>query len=99
MAGLQERRDLKPVRKVVKYHTSKMQRNAQRFAPVDTGTLKRGIKLDILDKGYTGRVASTVNYAMYQEYGTRFQPGTPHIRPAFYNSLWDFHEDLEKLMK
>ena len=99
IAGLQERRDLKPVRKVVKYHAADMHRQAMRNAPVDTGSLKRNIKLTIEDKGYTGRVRSNASYAAYQEYGTRFQTGTPHIRPAYYNVLWNFHEDLERLMK
>lgn len=99
IAGLEDRQNLKPVRKIVKHHTSSMHRQAQRFAPVDTGALRRGIKLKIEDKGYTGVVRSTASYAPYQEYGTRFQTGTPHIRPAYYNVLWDFHEDLDRLMK
>jgi hypothetical protein len=32
------------------------------------------------DSGY--RVFSNVEYAIYQEYGTRYQSGTPHVRPG-----------------
>jgi hypothetical protein len=28
------------------------------------------------------RVSSNVNYSVFQEYGTRFQSGTPHVRPG-----------------
>jgi hypothetical protein len=31
-------------------------------------------------RGY--RVFSNVEYAVYQEYGTRYQSGTPHVRPG-----------------
>lgn len=56
-----------------------------RFVPVETGALRDSIRIEkrgeriiaILEGG------GEVDYALYQEYGTDRQSGTPHIRPAF----------------
>lgn len=87
------------IKTAVKNNTAEMQANAQRNAPVDTGFLKRGITQEITDGGMTGKVKSTAEYAPYQEYGTRYQPGTPHIRPAFYEQKDKFIEDIKKIAK
>ena len=83
--------------KVVKSHGGKMQANAMRFAPVDTSYLKNAITLDV--SATEAAVESTAPYAVYQEYGTRYQPGTPHIRPAFRAEIHPFLDDMKKVMK
>lgn len=96
---LKRNADLSDVKNVVKLNTSEMQRKSQRFAPVDTGTLKRNIKQSTEDSGFTGKVTSTSEYAAYQEYGTRYQSGKPHIRPAYNQQKVQFKKDMNRLMK
>lgn len=76
---------------------AKMQASAQRHAPVDTGHLKRSITLDA--GGLTATVTSEASYAGFQEFGTRFQPGTPHIRPAAEEAASDFKSEIIKVIK
>ena len=64
--GLDKKMDLKPVRTVVQKNGADLQRNAQEKAPVDTGTLRRSIGLDLTDSGLTATIAPTVEYAPYQ---------------------------------
>ena len=83
---------------VVKYHGAQLQQNAQRYAPVDTGTLKRSIRLEIRDRGLTAEVAETTDYAAYVEYGTRFMLAQPYMRPAFQQQEGKFLRDLRKII-
>ena len=82
---------------VVDKNTGEMQIKAKNYAPVDTGLLKRSITKEVREN--VGIVESTVDYAVYQEYGTRYQPGTAHIRPALNAQKDTFIKDLEKLIK
>lgn len=50
-------------------------------APVDTGALRASIT-GKLTGDTEGEVSTGVNYAVHQEYGTRFQSGTPFMHPA-----------------
>ena len=81
-------------KQVVKRNGAEMHEKAQRFAPVDTGTLKRSISLDIVDGGRTAIVRG-----VYQEYGTRYQPGTPFVGPAFKAQVGKFKEDMRGILK
>lgn len=87
------------VKNTVKLNGSEMQKAAQRYAPVDTTYLKRNIKYHSEDDGFTARVESEAEYAAYQEHGTRYQSGTPHIRPAFHEQKIKFKRDMSRLMK
>lgn len=62
----------------------KVERAAKRHAPVDTGRLRSsiGTGLGIDNDGLHVRVGTNVEYAIHQEFGTRFQPGKPFLRPA-----------------
>lgn len=100
--GLKEKANLNDVKNVVKLNGSEMHRATQRYAPVAKvggGTLKRNVKVYIQDAGFTTKVASEAEYASYQEYGTRYQPGTPHIRPAYHEQKGRFIKDMKRLMK
>lgn len=57
-----------------------VQARAQGYAPVDTGALRAGITMT--HSGLQAQVTPGVDYAIYQEFGTRYQAGTPHMRPA-----------------
>jgi hypothetical protein len=53
-------------------------------APVDTGHLRDSYQTSVEDSGdgAVGRVFTSVEYSIFQEYGTRYQGGTAHVRPA-----------------
>lgn len=54
---------------------------AQRVAPVDTGELRRGIR--VTRQGARATVSVTSFYATFQEFGTTRMPPNPYIGPAF----------------
>ncbi|SIT91699.1 HK97-gp10 family putative phage morphogenesis protein [Edaphobacillus lindanitolerans] len=85
--------------KVVQKHATRMNGLAQRNAPVDTGELRRSIRTGYSDGGLTATTKVGVHYGPYVEYGTRFMAAQPFLRPAFYNTAWDFKDDMDKLVK
>lgn len=97
--GLKERADLRDVKRVVQMNGAEMHRAIVGNAPSDTGHLKRSIRIYIEDDGFTAKVASEAEYAPYQEYGTRFQSGTPHVRPGYHQQRNVFLSDMKRLMK
>lgn len=98
-AKLTKNMDLSAVKTVVKKNGAEMQKKAKKEAPVDIGHLQGMIMLEITDGGMTAEVESTAEYAAYQEYGTRFMKGKPHIRPAFDEQKGKFKSDLGKLVR
>ena len=97
--ALRKNASLDDVKNTVKLNGSEMHSSAMKYSPVDTGFLRRNIKYNTEDSGFTARVASEAEYAPYQEYGTRYQSGTPHIRPSFHEQSPRFKKDMERLMK
>lgn len=91
--------DLSKVKATVKKNGAQLQKKAQKEAPIDSGHLHDVIFLEITDGGMTAEVESTAEYAAYQEYGTRFMKGKPHIRPAFDEQEGKFKSDLGKLVR
>lgn len=83
---------------VVRLNGAELQQKAQRYAPVDTGNLRRSIQLSIEDNGMTAEVAATADYSAYVEYGTRFVNAQPYMRPAFNEQKDIFISDLKKVM-
>ena len=53
---------------------------AKSRAPVDTGNLRNSINAN--GHGAEYRVDSPAAYSIFQEFGTRHQPGTPYMVPA-----------------
>lgn len=96
---LRQNVQMSDVKKVVKNNTIEMTNRAKREAPVETGHLKNSITMSIEGGGLTGKTTSGANYAGYQEYGTRFQSGKPHIRPAYNKQKEQFKKDMDRLMK
>lgn len=84
---------------VIKRNGMQMQQKAQQLAPVDTGFLKRQIHLNFVIDGlnFLAEISGDAEYDPYQEYGTRFQPGKPHIRPAYYAQRTIFETEMGKL--
>lgn len=87
------------VKKVVRHKGAEMQAKAQQNAPVDTGTLKRSIGIEITDGGMTAEVEPTADYAPYVELGTRFMEAQPYLGPAFNEQKEKFKKDMKKLVE
>lgn len=53
--------------------------------PVATGALKNSITSSLEARGnvVVGEVGTSLHYAAYVEYGTRFSPAQPYLVPAF----------------
>lgn len=85
------------VKRVVKTNGSQMQTKAQRNAPVDTGTLKRSVGLELSDGGLTATSEASVEYAPYQEWGTRYMEAQPYMGPAFKEQKEKFKSDMKRL--
>lgn len=66
--------------RAVTQSAQQVQRDARRFAPVLTGTLREGIT--VRNAGLSASVSSTAPYADYVEYGTSDTAPQPHMRPA-----------------
>lgn len=97
--GLIERSNLAMAKAAVAKNGSRLQTQAQRNAPVDTGTLMRSIGLSIEDDGLTAKSEATAHYAGYVELGTRFMAAQPYMRPAFNQVKGIFNSDLKRLVK
>ena len=97
--ALNKHKDLSDVKRVVSQNGSEMQRGAQRKVPVDTGTLKRSIGLELSDGGLTATVEPTAEYSGYVEYGTRYMEAQPFVRPAFNEQKQQFINDMKGLVK
>jgi len=65
-------------------------------APVGGGRLRGSIDFEI--KGAEGFVGSPLEYAIYQEFGTRYMPPQPFLRPAISNVVYG-NEAKEVLKK
>lgn len=87
------------VKRVVKQKGAVMQQRAKQNAPVDTSFLKNHIFLELEENGLSAVVSSDAEYAGYQENGTRFQAGTPHVGPAFNDTKVEFKKELKDLMR
>lgn len=81
---------------VVRKAASDVTAHAKLFAPVDTGNLRQAITARSVDD-LTSEIVSGADYAIYQEYGTRFQPGTAHMRPALERVEPSFVAAIEQL--
>ena len=98
-ADLAKAATLNHARSVVKKHTADLVQKAQEHAPVDTGFLKRSIRVkEFRDGGLTGVVAPHTDYAAYVELGTRFQSPKPYLRPAHEEVKDPFLKALGRLM-
>ena len=90
---------MEDVKKVVRHNGAEMQAKAQQNAPVDTGTLKRSIGLEIADGGMSAEVEPMAEYAPYVELGTRFMEAQPYLKTAFDEQKEKFKKDMQKLVK
>ena len=63
-----------------------IERRAKQLAPVDNGDLKRSIntvmKTNKNQSRQLGVVGTNIEYAVFQEFGTKFMPAQPYLGPA-----------------
>lgn len=52
------------------------------YAPVKTGALRASYQIEVVSPLHI-LIGSAILYAIFQEYGTSRQSGTPHVTPAF----------------
>ena len=86
MEGMQiaENHTIEQSKKVLWLSMNKMQQLAKRFAPVDTGLLRRSITLQPKQEGAIEYLlADGVEYGEYMEYGT-----SPHFPPVDKLKVW-----------
>ena len=83
--------------RALKNNTEKTMQQAKKNAPVDTGFLKNNIVSKY--EGMSGIVHSQAGYSFYQEFGTRYQSGTPFMRPALNFIYPQFQKDMLDVMK
>lgn len=69
---------------------------AKRLAPVKTGKLRDSIEIKE-NTDMTVSVGSNLDYILFQEFGTRFQSGTPFLRPALDSTINNIKDQEEKL--
>lgn len=86
-------------KKAVRQYGSMMETYSVYAAPVDTGTLRRSIRMDIADKGLTAVVYPTAHYAEYVEYGTRYMNAQPFMRPTLQKIEPQFIRAMDKVME
>jgi len=63
-----------------------IEKRAKQLAPVDVGDLKRSInavmKTNKNQSRQLGTVGTNIEYAAYQEFGTKNMPAQPYLGPA-----------------
>jgi HK97 gp10 family phage protein len=83
----------------VKRSGATLQRTAMQKAPVDTGTLKRSITLQLTDGGMTAEVQPTVHYGAYVELGTRYMSARPYLRPALETAGAELKANITRVVQ
>lgn len=88
LRGIAEPKKILPT---IKKNGTEMQRHAKILAPVDTGFLKRHIRLYVEKGGWQVRVVSEAEYAGIQE-----RKYTAHIEPALIRQRTKFLNDIRR---
>jgi len=83
--------------RALKNNTEKTMQQAKKNAPVDTGFLKNNIVTRYEDM--SGIIHSQATYSAFQEYGTRYQSGTPFMRPALNFIYPKYQKDMTDVMR
>ena len=76
-----------------------VQSTAKDLVAVDTGILKGSIKVKSLPKQQAAIIGTNVEYAPYQEFGTRKMKAHPFLGPAITINKSDIQRTLKKYFK
>lgn len=88
---------IKQSQMVVKNTAEKGKKIAKQKAPKDTHFLEG--EINTYHQGLVSDIHSEAGYSGYQEYGTRFQPGTSYMRPMMEEIKPQFEKDLSDVMR
>jgi HK97 gp10 family phage protein len=69
---------------------------AKTLCPVDTGTLHASLQTRV-ESPTKATVGTSVEYAQYQEFGTRHQKGKAFLTPAADAELEKFQKELQSI--
>lgn len=69
---------------------------AKQLAPVDTGLLRNSLQTKV-DGPLKATVGTSVEYAQYQEFGTRFQKGKSFLTPAADSEKANFEKNVRDI--
>lgn len=98
-----EKASLEGLKKGVLETALNIKSEAKNLAPVDLGQLRNSIDLSKDENDLTLRVGSNVEYAVYQEYGTKRTAAQPFMRPAYEvvkeKSVEEVKKELNEAMK
>jgi HK97 gp10 family phage protein len=89
------------VSQIVKETAFKIQAGAKQFSPVDTGNLKRNIKVEISADEMSAKVGTKsedVEYAHYVEFGTSKAPAQPFLHPAAEEEYPEYIKRLKEVL-
>lgn len=91
---------LPKARAVVQKACADTTRDAQMWAPVDTGFLRSSIGYETRQSGSSivGEVGPTAEYGRYVEEGTSRMAPQPYIGPAFDRNSGQFMDAMRRLM-
>lgn len=83
----------------VKRSALNVQSGARRRAPVDTGRLRNSITHELTEGGLNATVGTNVEYAPFQEFGTRRNAARPFLFPALEQERPRFQQRLKKALQ
>ena len=84
------------VRTIIQETIFAIETTAKIKCPVDTGALRASIISEMTDET-AGQVATNIEYAPYQEYGTSKMAATPYMTPAAENERRHFMKKMTDL--
>lgn len=89
------------VEQAVKETTLKAEADAKMLAPVDTGRLRQSIVSEFINSGskFQGKVSTSLEYAIYVEFGTSRQGAQPFMTPAFNANKSELIEKLKRIIE
>lgn len=84
---------------LVKETAYKIEADAKRLAPVDTGRLRASINTDFEKDGLAAEIGTNVEYAEFVEDGTSKSPAQPYMKPAAFKNEEPFVEGMKKIVR
>lgn len=98
-AKLRKNATMSDVKQIILTNGAELNKSAQRYAPVDTGYLRRSIAFQTQNFGFVAVSIASAEYAPYLEYGTRFMSAQPFMGPAFRAQKEKFKSDMQRLVR
>ena len=87
---------LNQVKELVRNAAYKIEAEAKRACPVDTGNLRASINTQVSD--YEAAIGTNVEYAAFIQFGTKKRGATPYLYPALKQVQPEFEERLRDIL-